>query len=384
MAKKSFLDSIDVPKPCSASWDEMFGNDKKRFCASCEKDVYNLSGIPRREARKLVATSAGKICVRYARLPNGKVLTTEQKLHQISRRTSKVAAGVIAATISLSAMTYAQGEPVLNKVETKEVTEQSKKSKEKDEKSQISFTISDQIGAVIPQAEVKLINRESKKEYIVLANENGKAKFNLIPKGNYEILVSSPGFEKHKLNIRINEPVEPNVELTLNVGVVGTVVTIEYEIPLFQAIVQEDDKAVKKLINSGFDVNTKGSNDETALHIAVEHGNLEIIKFLLKKGADVNAKTKHNRTPIWMLDDDENALKIFKVLLSKGADVNVLNENKETLLMLASEENSFEGVELLLKAGANPTLKDEDGETAFMKTDSEEIKQLLIRYGARK
>jgi ankyrin repeat protein len=44
----------------------------------------------------------------------------------------------------------------------------------------------------------------------------------------------------------------------------------------------------------------------------------------------------------------------------------------------------LEIVKLLLEAGANPNLKDDDGETAMMKTDSEEIKNLLKQYGAKK
>jgi hypothetical protein len=54
MAKKSYLDSIDVPEPCDKPWDKMIGNDKKRFCLGCEKDVYNLSAMTRREATKFV------------------------------------------------------------------------------------------------------------------------------------------------------------------------------------------------------------------------------------------------------------------------------------------------------------------------------------------
>lgn len=48
-----------------------------------------------------------------------------------------------------------------------------------------------------------------------------------------------------------------------------------------------------------------------------------------------------------------------------------------------SDDNS-EVAEILLKAGECATSTDEEGETAFIKTDSNEIKLLLLRYGARK
>ena len=52
-------------------------------------------------------------------------------------------------------------------------------------------------------------------------------------------------------------------------------------------------------------INTKDSKNNTALHIAAEFGNLEIVKFLLERGADVNAKNKNKLTPIWTMESDD-------------------------------------------------------------------------------
>lgn len=84
-------------------------------------------------------------------------------------------------------------------------------------------------------------------------------------------------------------------------------------------------------------------------------------------------------------DDEEESIKILKLLIAKGADVNIRDkdENNATLLMNVCEDDNFELVKILLEAGANPNLKDEDGETAMQKTKSEEIKQLLKKYGAK-
>ena len=210
---------------------------------------------------------------------------------------------------------------------------------------------------------------------------------NFIPRGRYEIESSANGFNPWKEVIQIKEPIEPNVKIVLNVGTFVGVVTGNWsEIPLFRAIAQEDNETVKNAIKSGFKVNTRDSENNTALHVAVEHGNLEIVKLLLESGANVNIKNKYKLTPIWMFDDEEEgkALEIFRLLIAKGADVNLPNEDKETLLMRACEDDNLEVVKLLLKAGANPNLKfDEDDETAFELTDSDEIKQLLKQYGAK-
>ena len=43
------LDQVRVASPCSASWDEMLGDERVRFCTSCEKNVFNLSAMSREE-----------------------------------------------------------------------------------------------------------------------------------------------------------------------------------------------------------------------------------------------------------------------------------------------------------------------------------------------
>ena len=394
----------------------MNGDERVRFCQSCAKSVYNLSAMTRREAQKFVALNAGKVCVRYVRLPNGKVLTADTKLHKITRRASQIAAGVFSATLTLSAITNAQT-PTQPKTEPNNTVKL--QNKNDSQTSQISFTVFDPINSPIPTAEVTLTNQKTKEEFTALTNNNGVAYLSFIPHGRYEVEISKGAFITSKRVIQIKEPIEPNIEISLEIGTVTGIVTIDwYEIPLFQAIAQEDNETVKNLINSGFKINTKDSRNNTALHVAVEHGNLEIVKFLLERGADVNAKNKSNLTPICTMgaDNENTGIEILKLLIAKGADVNVPNEDKETLLMKASEDGSLEGVKMFLEAGANPNLrddegqtalmlacedgslsvvkalleagakpnfKDEDGETALQKTDSGEIKQLLRQYGAK-
>jgi hypothetical protein len=365
----------------------MTGDELVRFCEGCRKNVYNLSAMTRREASKFVAVNSGKVCVRYVRFSDGKVQTAEKKLYKITRRASQVAAGVFGATLMLSAAANAQNVPPQKETESTKTTKT--RNKNNAPTSQISFTVLDPNNGAIPTAEVKLTNIETAEEFTVQTDDYGKAYLNSIPPGKYTVEIAKANFTPLKRTIQIKERIEPNINVTLEVGavVIGVIVDNWSEIPLFQAIAQENNEAVKNAINSGFKVNTKDSRNNTALHVAIEHGNLEIIKFLLEKGADVNARNSAKLTPIWMMMeedvDDETSLQIFQLLVEKGANVNTLNDNKETLLMLACGDDNLEVVKILLKAGANPNLKDEDGETALMKTDSEEIKQLLIQYGAK-
>jgi hypothetical protein len=381
MAKKSFLDSIDIPQPCSADWDEMRGDERVRFCGACAKNVYNLSAMPRREARRLVALNAGKICVRYVRLANGRVRTSDLKLHQITRRASQLAAGVFGVTLTLAAVAGAQP-PVGAKTASLKVVASS--TIDNLRTSRVSFTICDPHDAVIPRAEVKLLNQETKEEFTLRSSEEGVAAFSRLSHGKYLLTVVVPNFRSYRRDLQIDETSETDIKIVLEVGTLGGPIFVEYEFPIFAAIAGEQPDEVKRLVNAGFDVNTKDESGDTALHIAIQNGNPEIAEFLIGRGADVNAKNESGLTPLWMIDDDDSAVELFKLLVKKGADVNLPNEEKETLLMKACEDDDPKAVKLLLEAGADPNLKDEDGETALDRADLDEIIKLLKRYGAKK
>jgi hypothetical protein len=76
-ANKSPLDDLKIASPCSASWNEMYGSDRKRFCGECKLNVYNLSGMTRDEAESLLVNSEGSLCIRYYRRSDGTVLTKD-------------------------------------------------------------------------------------------------------------------------------------------------------------------------------------------------------------------------------------------------------------------------------------------------------------------
>ena len=71
------LDRVRIASPCSANWDEMYGNDRRRFCADCGLNVYNLSEMNKVEAESLLLNAEGRICVRVYRRHDGSVITRD-------------------------------------------------------------------------------------------------------------------------------------------------------------------------------------------------------------------------------------------------------------------------------------------------------------------
>lgn len=71
------LDQVGVASPCHADWDAMVGDARVRFCGHCEKNVYNLSAMPRAEAIQLIEDTEGERCIRMMRRADGTVLSSD-------------------------------------------------------------------------------------------------------------------------------------------------------------------------------------------------------------------------------------------------------------------------------------------------------------------
>ncbi len=101
-----WLDGLTVATPCRAAWDEMSGDDTVRFCARCEKHVYNLSALSRLEAERLVRQAEGELCARFYRRPDGTVVTRdcppEPRAASVGRRWFRVGGAVLSLQLFAS------------------------------------------------------------------------------------------------------------------------------------------------------------------------------------------------------------------------------------------------------------------------------------------
>jgi hypothetical protein len=92
------LDNLRVASPCTASWEDMRGDDRSRFCRHCSKHVYDLSAMTRGEAQALVREKESGLCVRFYRRRDGTVLTRDCPVgRQRLRRALLTQVGGIAA-----------------------------------------------------------------------------------------------------------------------------------------------------------------------------------------------------------------------------------------------------------------------------------------------
>jgi hypothetical protein len=92
------FDQIRVSSPCTASWEAMEGDHRVRFCGQCRKNVYNLSGMTREDAERLVHNQ-GDLCVRFYRRFDGTILTTDCPVGARKLRFRRATVAAVGASI---------------------------------------------------------------------------------------------------------------------------------------------------------------------------------------------------------------------------------------------------------------------------------------------
>jgi hypothetical protein len=229
---ESLLERAHVATPCSADWERMEGDEKKRLCAQCNLHVYNVKALTRREAETLIARTEGRLCMRIYRRADGTVITSDcpAGLRAVRRRISRAAGATLAAVLSLFsgsavARTYvSQGQTVNPNYKLK--VERSR-SKSEEIQPALRGIVLDTNRASIVDARITLIRDGEKAERGEVSSDEGTFRFASLEPGTYTFVVSSPGFitfRQRNLQVKTGEDV--SLEVTLEVGSTGGVVIV--------------------------------------------------------------------------------------------------------------------------------------------------------------
>lgn len=110
---------IQVPKPCTQSWEEMTPDNAGRHCASCCKTVIDFTGWQQEEILHYLQQNPGRTCGRFRKEQLNVPISTEQFVTSVVRSPlpyyRQVAAVLLFAfgLLQMSCDTHTAGTPAL-------------------------------------------------------------------------------------------------------------------------------------------------------------------------------------------------------------------------------------------------------------------------------
>ena len=403
MSDNDFTRQFEITSPCTENWDAMIGNDRVRFCSHCQLFVNDLSQLNRKQIRRLILKSKGRLCVRYSSVNPWPTVTPVRVLHKIGRRTSMVAASAFSATLGLTSAMAASN------VSRHEFNPAYLHNSISSTSSINSFVdggtaaiygvIFDPAGAVIPSATITIINVENNVVVLTYTDGTGQYRLTGLEPGTYNLKIEAGGFAPSDvplITLRAND--NNRVDQTLSIAQIQETVEVKSEVqvvmggamialpsnPLIKAALDDNIEELKQaLIN--IDANVRDpKTDSTALEHAVRNGNREMVQLLLWAKADVNARDRSGQTALMMLDGDVTTDMVWD-LLNAGAKVNLRDTDGDTALSEIATVNNTEVLKTLLDAGAKVNAVNNQGQSALMKAAAEGLVsniRVLVQAGA--
>ena len=139
--------------------------------------------------------------------------------------------------------------------------------------------------------------------------------------------------------------------------------------PIFYAVEQNQEDALRTLLSLGADVNAQDNNGVSVLMRASAKNRQDCVNILLRqKGINPDLKDFQDRTAlIYSVYADE--LAPTQALLKAGADLNVRDSLQNTPLMSAIKAKNDRAALFFIQQGAELTAVNASGENAFMLTE---------------
>ena len=156
--------------------------------------------------------------------------------------------------------------------------------------------------------------------------------------------------------------------------------------PLLIAVKENNLDIVKYLVSKGADLTLKNNRGFDALIIATNENHLEIVEYLLEKGADITTTDPRNKRQPIHIAAKLGYIGILDVLLNKGVDVNQATNNKEMPLHLAVQSLYVPAVKYLIEKGADINAIDRSGKSPLdraRKFGTKRMINYLIKQGAK-
>lgn len=142
-----------------------------------------------------------------------------------------------------------------------------------------------------------------------------------------------------------------------------SIINNQCETPLITAITDGCVPAIKLLATLPDAACQYDSEGNSALHLATNQNNIELIKYLVKNAFfDINTLNERKETALHCATKN-NALATIKTLLKLKANINQKDIDGNTPLHIATAKNFTELITYFIQNGASCTIKNSDGNT---------------------
>jgi hypothetical protein len=210
----------------------MAGNERVRYCPECKLNVYNFSSITTDEAQRIISQHEGRLCARFYQRTDGTLLVQNCPVgfRVAIKRVSRMAGAALTAVMSVgAAMAGAQprrSDPSLLQIQAARPV--------------LTLEVVDPTGAVIPKAQITIVNEKTKIEIRSASDATGRLSLSDLPPGSYEITVVVPGFatlKREHIDIPAREALRLQVELAAFMGEVIEVRTEPHSSPISGSLI---------------------------------------------------------------------------------------------------------------------------------------------------
>lgn len=153
---------------------------------------------------------------------------------------------------------------------------------------------------------------------------------------------------------------------------------------LLDHVAERRTTLVELAIWADADPNYRDEDGRSALPVAVELGDSEIVPLLVEAGADADARTSDGE-PVAAMAARDGETEILEMLLNSGADPNATDASGIAVLVSGVIHGDAEIVQMLLEAGADPNTLAEEGLAVLavaVDRGNTEVVGLLLEAGA--
>jgi hypothetical protein len=175
-----------ILNPCTKRWSDLAGEGRKRFCPDCQTDIHALNQYSAKEIATLKRES-GRLCG---------YLVGESLPPPRSRR-----AVLVGALLTVVSPLLAQS-------------------------GRVRFRVTDQSGALFPDAEISLLNKANEASLTLRSDNTGTAVFTGLPMGVARFTVASPGFLTIPVTVTISSGKEVKVWANIRLPLLGETIAV--------------------------------------------------------------------------------------------------------------------------------------------------------------